>query len=201
MHQNTGHPYNFAETLILFGQKIEVRHRGGIESGSRRITCKPGDLIEIRANVGYVSVNSNFLSAARFVDPVPDNLTTIRYLPFGDEPIEELVEVSPRSNRMGIRLLGGTPNSLELPSEPTCPGAIQQTPSGEYIVIGPDGPTIGGYPRIGVVIEADIRILPYLSPGMAVSLQPVDLKTATVARQSQLAQSAQAIKLLQLGIN
>ena len=38
---------------------------------------------------------------------------------------------------------------------PMVRGAIQVTPSGEPVVLGPDHPTTGGYPVVGVVIAAD----------------------------------------------
>lgn len=61
--------------------------------------------------------------------------------------------VAPRSNRVGWRLLGP-----ELPrygagahagSTPTLTGTVQLAPDGTLLVNGPDGPTTGGYPRIG----------------------------------------------------
>lgn len=59
-------------------------------------------------------------------------------------------------NRMGMGLeqsaeLGEDPGLLRLPSSPMCVGAIQMNPGGRITVIGPDGPTIGGYPLAGVL--------------------------------------------------
>lgn len=80
--------------------------------------------------------------------------------------------VSNNSDRTGIRLDGLCPMGLpELPSEPACVGAIQLTPSGQLIVIGPDGPTIGGYPKIAVVCSADLDRLAQLRPGQPVSFE------------------------------
>lgn len=61
--------------------------------------------------------------------------------------------VDPRSDRVGVRLSG---DALEAPpavalSRPIAPGAIQLPPNGLPIVIGPDGPTTGGYVVIGVL--------------------------------------------------
>jgi 5-oxoprolinase (ATP-hydrolysing) subunit C len=67
------------------------------------------------------------------------------------------------SNRIGLRLEGGkfepTP---EFPSEPSVLGAVQLAPSGELLVHGPDGPTLAGYPKIAVVIDADLDRLAQL---------------------------------------
>lgn len=59
-------------------------------------------------------------------------------------------------NRMGIGLerVGESPEEeilLRLPSSPMCVGAIQKNPGGKLTVIGPDGPTIGGYALAGVL--------------------------------------------------
>lgn len=68
--------------------------------------------------------------------------------------------ISPRSNRVGVRLEPPITGVEDLPhSEPACPGLIQLTPSGTVIILGPDGPTIGGYRRLGTVKREDLGIL------------------------------------------
>lgn len=75
--------------------------------------------------------------------------------------------VSTASDRTGYKLEGAAlRNSLGiLPSEPGCPGAIQVTGDGLPIVLMADAPTIGGYPKIAVVSEADMPILAQRRPG------------------------------------
>ena len=58
------------------------------------------------------------------------------------------------------------PHGFSLASEPAIPGAIQIPPSGGPIVLGPDGPTIGGYPKVAVVIDADLDRLGRAGPGI-----------------------------------
>src|SRR5262249_3661394 len=75
--------------------------------------------------------------------------------------------VTPESNRMGLRLQGeplAVP-ARELVSEPVGPGAIQVTSNGQCIILGVDGQTIGGYPKIAQVISADVDKLAQLRPG------------------------------------
>ncbi len=87
--------------------------------------------------------------------------------------------VSLRSDRHGVRLEGLPTNEVqEIPSEPACAGAIQATPSGELVIVGPDGPTIGGYPKIGVVCRADLDKVAQLRPGMAVRFVWIELEVA-----------------------
>lgn len=91
--------------------------------------------------------------------------------------------VSNASDRTGIRLDGLPPSDVpELVSEPVCVGTIQRTPSGQLIVVGPDGPTIGGYPKIGYVCEAHLDRLAHLRPGQSVVLAPIQREAAREAR-------------------
>jgi KipI family sensor histidine kinase inhibitor len=64
-------------------------------------------------------------------------------------------QVTPQSNRVGIRLAGEVPLARaitgELPSEGTCAGAIQVPPSGQPVLFLADHPLTGGYPVIGAV--------------------------------------------------
>ena len=75
--------------------------------------------------------------------------------------------VGPASNRMGLRLQSDplVVPERELLSEPVAPGAIQVTREGQCIVLGVDGQTIGGYPKIAQVIQADLDRLGQLRPG------------------------------------
>jgi 5-oxoprolinase (ATP-hydrolysing) subunit C len=88
--------------------------------------------------------------------------------------------VSPASNRMGLRLTGPTLTvpPRELISEPVCPGAIQVTQDGQLIILGVDGQTIGGYPKVAQVIGADLDRLGQLRQGDQVSFETVPLQRA-----------------------
>jgi allophanate hydrolase subunit 2 len=64
-------------------------------------------------------------------------------------------QVTPQSNRVGLRLAGAVPLARsilgELPSEGTSAGAIQVPPSGQPVLFLADHPLTGGYPVIGAV--------------------------------------------------
>ncbi|WP_054882161.1 5-oxoprolinase/urea amidolyase family protein, partial [Pseudomonas sp. NBRC 111128] len=68
---------------------------------------------------------------------------------------EQVWQMTPQSNRIGIRLAGEQPLQRaidgELPSEGTTVGAIQVPPSGQPVLFLADRPLTGGYPVIGVV--------------------------------------------------
>ncbi|HEY1960228.1 MAG TPA: biotin-dependent carboxyltransferase family protein [Polyangiaceae bacterium] len=78
------------------------------------------------------------------------------------------------SDRTGTRLEG---HPLDAPpvtaSSPMVCGAIQLPPSGAPIVIGPDGPTTGGYPIVGVLARADRDRFHALPIGAAVRFQVI----------------------------
>lgn len=127
----------------------------------------------------------------------PTSLTRGPFRTIGGEPMR--LKVSNDSDRTGIRLDGLPPREApELPSEPICVGAIQQTPSGQLIVIGPDGPTIGGYPRIGYVCSADLDRLAHLRPGQEISLAPITLEEAQQLAKEREAEIERRVRLIGL---
>ncbi|MCO4275133.1 carboxyltransferase domain-containing protein [Pseudarthrobacter sp. HLT3-5] len=69
--------------------------------------------------------------------------------------------VTPRSNRVGMRL-DGEPLSRsrdgELPSEGTMAGALQIPPEGQPVLFLADHPITGGYPVIGVVVDHQLDL-------------------------------------------
>lgn len=88
--------------------------------------------------------------------------------------LEEPWQVSPASDRIGVRLQGPPLDrtvTAELPSEPCVRGSIQVTADGQPIVLGPDHPVTGGYPVIGVVVDADTDRLAQARPGQVVRLR------------------------------
>ncbi|VTR97501.1 5-oxoprolinase subunit C family protein [Tuwongella immobilis] len=105
---------------------------------------------------------------------------------------ERIFHVTPASNRMGLRLRGDPLRRThgEILSEPVAPGTIQVTHDGQCIILGRDGQTIGGYPKIAHVIQADWDLLAQLRPEQALQLHPVsaaDAHTALAARTQSLA--------------
>ena len=89
--------------------------------------------------------------------------------------VETAWTVGEQSNRVGVRLApeGGDPPAglaraepdRELPSEGLWRGAIQVPPSREPVVFLADHPVTGGYPVVGVVVDADVDRVAQLRPG------------------------------------
>ena len=96
--------------------------------------------------------------------------------------------ISHQSNRMGLRLNGQSlklTSPLSLLSAGVLPGDVQVPPDGLPIVLSNDAQTIGGYPRIASVIQADLWQLAHLPPLTSVYFQPVTHAVATQASERQ----------------
>ena len=108
----------------------------------------------------------------------------------GDAFDSQSFTVTPASNRMGLRLRGAalTPPERELESEPVCPGSVQVTRDGQCIILGVDGQTIGGYPKIAQVISADLDKLAQLRPGETIRFQRVTLAEAEALYRNKQAE-------------
>jgi antagonist of KipI len=109
-----------------------------------------------------------------------------------DEFYGQEFAVLPASDRMGLRLRGAplTLPPRELVSEPVCPGAVQATRDGQCIVLGVDGQTIGGYPKIAQVIAADLDRLAQLRPDARVRFRRVSLEEAEALGRERRAELA-----------
>ncbi len=189
------------EELTIAGTHVGARAylciRGGLDGpvvlGSRssleplqagaELPCKPG------------RIHGRFLPP---IFPIEDGPVTLRVLPGPQAdwfPAGELerrtYSVLPASNRMGVRL-DGEPLPVparELISEPVCPGTVQVTRDGRCVILGIDGQTIGGYPKVAQVISADLDRVGQLRAGQTVRFLDVDLELAQRlyrARQTDL---------------
>ena len=89
--------------------------------------------------------------------------------------------VSKLSDRMGMRLEGQKIENVvntNIKSEGLIKGVIQVPADGNPIIMLSDHGTIGGYPKIGVVISADYDKLVQLTPGSKIKFKEVDLASA-----------------------
>ncbi len=85
------------------------------------------------------------------------------------------------SDRMGARLQG-TPlahrSAQEIVSDGVVAGSVQVPPSGQPIIMLADHQTTGGYPKIAVVIQADLPLLAQCVPGDKVRFALDVMRTA-----------------------
>ncbi len=108
-------------------------------------------------------------------------------------------QVRPQSDRMGLRLAGPALMS-ELPgemlSEGVAFGSVQVPPNGQPIVLMADRQTLGGYPKIGHVIAADLPRLAQARPGDTVRFAEIPVAAA----QAVALAMEKALALLRLGV-
>jgi len=89
--------------------------------------------------------------------------------------------VTKLSDRMGMRLEGvNIKNDVDtnIKSEGIIKGVIQVPADGNPIIMLSDHGTIGGYPKIGVVISADYDKLVQLPPGSKIKFKEIELSDA-----------------------
>ena len=94
---------------------------------------------------------------------------------------EKEFTISKLSDRMGMRLEGQNIENIvdtNIKSEGLVKGVIQVPADGNPIIMLSDHGTIGGYPKIGVVISADYDKLVQLSPGSKIKFKEVELNDA-----------------------
>ena len=104
---------------------------------------------------------------------------------FSKEGIKNFFEkeftVSKLSDRMGMRLEGPKIENIVSPnikSEGLLKGVIQVPPDGNPIIMLSDHGTIGGYPKIGVVVSADYDRLVQISSGSKIKFKEIELSDA-----------------------
>ncbi|MBO9535041.1 biotin-dependent carboxyltransferase family protein [Herbaspirillum sp.] len=101
---------------------------------------------------------------------------------------EHAWRVTPNSNRMGYRLEGAElkrKHGRDMLSHGVVPGTIQVPPSGQPIILLGDAQTTGGYPKIGVVIGADLWKLAQAPLNATLRLEPCTLPDALAAWEEQ----------------
>ncbi len=176
--------------------------RGGFGGFDGR-ALKRGDTLELLAAPAFD--NTALPGIPRWwVDPrafEPAD-TPIRFVP-AHHPSADLLDrhpwqASPNSDRQGLRLQNpgsGDPdsneNSTRSPaadrvSAAVAPGTIQLPPDGHPIILLADAQTVGGYPRLGHVIAADLPLLAQVRPGQTLHFSPCDPDTAArLTRESR----------------
>jgi antagonist of KipI len=167
-----GTPRGMRAYLCLAGgidAPLVLGSRSGLAplAAGARLACKPGRTAGRRADLLVAPPRLLRVLPGPQADWFPNHRLTRH-------------EVTPASDRMGLRLRGDPfpPPPRELVSEPVCPGAVQVTRDGQCVVLGVDGQTIGGYPKVAQVIAADLDRVGQLRPGDGVEFEYVTLDEA-----------------------
>jgi len=112
---------------------------------------------------------------------------------FADEALAALLGaefvISKNADRMGMRLDGPLlrhRDGWDIVSDAIATGAIQVPGSGQPILLLADHQTTGGYPKIAVVISADLPIVGRRRPGDAIRFTAVSVEEAEqIAREEE----------------
>ncbi|HEU0031918.1 MAG TPA: hypothetical protein VFQ53_14900 [Kofleriaceae bacterium] len=171
------HVLQFGDELVIASEPRRVTYlalRGGVAApvilGSRSVQLSAGLGAPLRTGDRIETAD---LPERRDVESPP--LTSldgdvVRVLPgpdrgaFSDDALAVLCaapyKLLPTSDRVGTRLAGGVlaraPAASIDRSRPMVRGAIEVPGDGQPIVLGPEHPTTGGYPVIGVIAHADL---------------------------------------------
>ena len=153
------------------------------------IGANDGKKLEINQEINILKINENI--NPRKIDYVNIKIENIRVIKgtnfdyFSNEGkkifFEKEFTISRLTDRMGMRLEGSKIENkinTNIKSEGLIKGVIQVPADGNPIIMLSDHGTIGGYPKIGVVISADYDKLVQLTPGSKIKFKEVELSSA-----------------------
>ena len=140
-----------------------------------------------RINISKININQE-KKKINYLNSKIENIRVIKgtnYDYFSTEAkkifFEKEFTVSKLSDRMGMRLQGPNIENIvntNIKSEGLLKGVIQIPADGNPIIMLSDHGTIGGYPKIGVVVSADYDKLVQISPGSKIKFREIELSDA-----------------------
>ena len=153
------------------------------------IGANDGKKIEKDQLINILDINSeNSKKSLEYINTKIENIRVIKgtnFDYFSTEGKKNFFEkeytVTKLTDRMGMRLEGCKIENIvdtNIKSEGIIKGVIQIPADGNPIIMLSDHGTIGGYPKIGVVISADYDKLVQLPPGSKIKFQEIELADA-----------------------
>ncbi len=153
------------------------------------IGANNGKKFEVNQKINILKINENLNNnKLDYINTKIENIRVIKgtnFNYFSDEGKKFFFEkefiVSKLSDRMGMRLEGPKIENIvdtNIKSEGLIKGVIQVPADGNPIIMLSDHGTIGGYPKIGVVISADYDKLVQLTPGSKIKFKEIELSSA-----------------------
>ena len=180
---------------VLGSRSTQLREGfGGFEGR----TLQRGDVLgALGGDAGLPPGGLGAIQPAKVVRAGAMDATAVRVLPAAEyprftQPAQGLFwdsrwKVTAQSNRAGYRLAGPAlelDGDMELRSHGVVPGVIQVPPGGQPIIQLADAATMGGYPKIGTVIEADLWRVAQVRPGDALAFVETDYAQAVAALEA-----------------
>ena len=153
------------------------------------IGANDGKKLNLGQKINLLKINKNLNSKKlNYINTRIENIRIIKGTNFDyfskegkDIFFEKEFTVSKLSDRMGMRLEGPKIENIvntNIKSEGLIKGVIQVPADGNPIIMLSDHGTIGGYPKIGVVISADYDKLVQLTPGTKIKFKEIELSSA-----------------------
>ncbi len=171
--------------------ELELKKQWGSYSVNTKakIGANNGKKIEKGQKINVSNVNSNnYSKKIEYTNSKIENIRVIKgtnFEYFSDSGKKTFFgkefKVSKLTDRMGMRIEGPIVENIvetNIRSEGLLKGVIQIPPDGKPIIMLSDHGTIGGYPKIGVVISADYDRLVQLPPGSKIKFKEIELEDA-----------------------
>jgi biotin-dependent carboxylase-like uncharacterized protein len=176
---------------LAFGGKLDLEYQWSSCSVNTKanIGSNNGKKLEANQKINISFMNKNLNNKKlNYINTKIENIRIIKgtnYDYFSEAGknifLNKEFYVSKLSDRMGMRLDGPKIENIvdtNIKSEGLIKGVIQVPADGNPIIMLSDHGTIGGYPKIGVVISADYDKLVQLAPGTKIKFKEVDLASA-----------------------
>lgn len=180
-HMHEGIPHGgplVREAFARLGTKTAIEVFGTLKLGD--VVVSSGRDVRVAyvglatdAPIGARILRGDRLAITGVALPSPPTSERIAMMPAPDfVPLEGTFRISPTSNRVGARLehFERAPlpkRDASAASRPMVKGAIELTPAG-LVVLGPDHPTTGGYPVVGVLRDRSMDAFYKLPIGASV---------------------------------
>ena len=176
---------------LAISGKFDIKFQWGSCSinTKAKIGANEGEKLANRQKINISKINSN--QEKKKIDYLNSRIENIRVIRatnfdyFSEESKQNFFEkeftVSKLSDRMGMRLEGPNIENIvntNIKSEGLLKGVIQVPADGNPIIMLSDHGTIGGYPKIGVVVSADYDRLVQISPGSKIKFREIELSDA-----------------------
>ena len=153
------------------------------------IGANDGEKLKNNQTINILKINTDFnIKKLNYLNTKIENIRVIKGTNFnyfsenGKKTFfKKEFSVSKLSDRMGMRLEGPKIENIvdtNIKSEGLIKGVIQVPADGNPIIMLSDHGTIGGYPKIAVVISADYDKLVQLTPGSKIRFKEVELSSA-----------------------
>ena len=147
-----------------------------------------GKRLDKRQTIKIINTHSNNKKGLKYINSKIEKIRVIKgtnYSYFSEDGKKNFFnkefKITKFTDRMGMRLEGQKIENIvntNIKSEGLIKGVVQIPTDGNPIIMLSDHGTIGGYPKIGVIISADYDKLVQLQPGSKIKFNEIELSEA-----------------------